>query len=110
MKRYLLIALTSLAFITSFRQIYANDAHHTKAEAQKTYVVKGEVITIDKAASKVELKHEAVTELDWPAMTMFFSVADSSQLDAFSIGDLVEFKFVKTSGGLPSITNIKPLK
>lgn len=110
MKRYLLIALASLAFVTSFTPVYANDAHHPKAETQKTYAVKGEVITIDKAASKVKLKHDAVTELDWPAMTMFFSVADSSQLDAISIGNQVEFKFMETSGGLPSITNIKALK
>ncbi len=110
MKRYLMIALASLAFAISFTPVYANDIHHPKAEVQKAYTAKGEVISIDKAAGNVELKHEAVTELNWPAMTMFFSVADSSQLDVISIGDPVEFKFVNTGGGLPSITNVKPLK
>jgi Cu(I)/Ag(I) efflux system protein CusF len=72
--------------------------------------VKGEVIAVDKAAGKVKLKHEAIPELEWPTMTMFFGVADKSQLDAVKAGDQVEFEFVKANGGAPLIMQIKHVK
>jgi Cu(I)/Ag(I) efflux system protein CusF len=56
------------------------------------------------------LKHEAIPELNWPAMTMFFLVADKSQLDALAIGNKVEFQLIKTSSGMPIITKINALK
>lgn len=90
--------------------VYANDDHHPKAEAKKSYEVKGEVVDVDKAAGKVKLKHAAVPELKWPAMTMFFAVADKPQLDALKAGDQVEFEFVTPNGGAPLITKIKPVR
>ncbi|MFY9326813.1 MAG: copper-binding protein [Georgfuchsia sp.] len=80
------------------------------AEAQKSHTVNGEVVAVDKAASKVKLKHEAVPELQWPAMTMFFAVADKSQLAVLKPGDQVKFEFVKVSGDSPLITQIKIAK
>lgn len=107
----ILISLVALAVLgIAAAPVSANDAHQPKAEAQKSYVVKGEVVAIDKPASKVKLKHEAVPELDWPAMTMFFPVVEKSQLDTLNVGDQVEFEFVKANGGAPQITQIKPLK
>lgn len=110
MKLFLIMALTCITFGGSAIPVYANDAHHPKAEVQKSYAVKGEVIVVDKDAGKVKLKHEAIPELDWPAMTMFFSVADKSQLDALQVGDQVEFQLVKSSEGVPLITQIKSIK
>lgn len=110
MKRFLMITFACAAFGVAAMPVYANDAHHPKAEVQKGYAVKGEVVAADKAAGKVKLKHEAVPELDWPAMTMFFAVADKSQLDAVKVGDQVEFQFVKANGGGPLITQIKSVK
>lgn len=110
MKRFLVIALACAAFGAAAMPVYADDAHHAKTEAQKSYAVKGEVLALDKAAGKVQLKHEAVPELGWPGMTMYFPVADKSQLDTVKVGDQVEFQFVKTDGGKPLITQIKPAK
>jgi|SRR5665647_2244522 len=110
MKRFLMITLACAAFGAAATPGYADDAHHPKAEAQKSYAVKGEVVAVDKAAGKVKLKHEAIPELEWPAMTMFFPVADKSQLDAVKTGDQVEFQFVKANGGAPLITQIKSVK
>lgn len=110
MKKVLISAVVFALLGIAVTPIYADDAHHPKAEAQKKYTVKGEVVAVDKAVGKVKLKHEAIPELDWPAMTMFFPVADKSQLDALKVGDQVEFQFVKTNGGEPLITQIKPLK
>lgn len=110
MKRLLIITLACIAFGVTTMFTYANEAHHPKADVQKSDVVKGEVVAVDKDASKVKLKHEAIPELDWPAMTMFFSVADKLQLDDLKAGDQVKFEFVRKEGGALLITQIKTVK
>lgn len=110
MKRILFATLVSLAFGVMTTPACANDANHPKAETQKSYSVKGQVVEVDKTGSKIKLKHEAVPELNWPAMTMFFAVAEKPQLDALKVGDWVAFEFVNTNNGGPLITQIKPVK
>lgn len=110
MKTYLIMIITCVSFGLLTMTTYANDATQTSTDVQKSYAAKGEVVAIDKVAVKVKLKHEAIPELNWPAMTMFFSVADKSQLDALAVGNKVEFQLVKTSSGMPIITQIKAIK
>lgn len=111
MKRFLITTFTCLVFGATTIPVYANgDHHHPKADLQKSYTGKGEVILIDKTAGKVKLKHEPVPELDWPAMTMFFPVTNKWQLEIVNIGDQVEFEFVKNNGSVPQITQIKAIK
>lgn len=110
MKNFLISGVAFAVLGIAVTPIYADDTHHPKAEAQKSYTVKGEVIAVDKAAGKVKLKHEAIAELEWPAMTMFFGVADKAQLDAVKAGDQVEFEFKKANGGAPLIMQIKLVK
>ena len=110
MKRFLIITLACIAFGATTMPIYANDAHHPKTDVQKSYVVKGEVVDVDKAAGKVKLKHEAIPELDWPTMTMFFAVSDKALLDAIKVGDQVKFEFIRKEGGAPLITQINTVK
>ncbi len=109
MQRFLMVVAAMAAFSITTLPVQADDSHHPKAEAQKSYSAKGEVVAVDKDAGKVKLKHEAVPELDWPAMTMFFPVADKAQLDALKAGDQVNFEFVKIENG-PLITQIKTAK
>jgi len=109
MKKLLIALITTTLFGILIAPSYANDAHHPKADEQQSYVVKGEVVVIDQEAGKVKLKHEAVPELKWPGMTMFFPVADKVQLDTLKVGDQVEFEFTKTSSG-PVINKIKPIQ
>lgn len=109
MKKLLICVFVAL-FSFASTPIYAYDAHHPSAETQKSYSAKGEVVAVDKDSSKVKLKHDPVPELNWPAMTMFFNVADKSLLDTVQVGDQVEFEFVKANGSGPLITHIKTLK
>lgn len=106
MKKFLMITFASAVFGVAAMSIYANDDHHSRTETQRSYAAKGEVLAIDKAADKVKLKHEPVPELDWPTMTMFFSVADKALLDDVEVGDQVKFQFVRTNKGA-LITQIK---
>ena len=112
MKQLTMITLACALFGTAILTARASDEHHhhAMAEAQKSYAVKGEVMAVDKAASKVKLKHEAVPELKWPAMTMFFAVADKAQLEGLKAGDKVKFEFIEASDGAALITQIKQVK
>jgi Cu(I)/Ag(I) efflux system periplasmic protein CusF len=58
----------------------------------------GQVVKIDKAAQRVTLKHSGVPQLDMPAMTMAFRVANPKLLDDLAVGDKVSFAADKVGG------------
>lgn len=53
----------------------------------------GTVTAIDAEEGKVTVAHEAVPELEWPAMTMDFAVENADSLDEIEVGDTIEFSF-----------------
>jgi Cu(I)/Ag(I) efflux system periplasmic protein CusF len=57
-----------------------------------------EVRKIDKAQSKITLKHGEIKNLDMPPMTMVFRVKEPQQLDALAVGDKVKFAAEKIDG------------
>lgn len=64
----------------------------SEAVTHKTMaVVKG----ADVANGKVKLAHEPVKSLNWPAMTMGFSVKDPALFDKLAVGKKVEVEFVQ---------------
>lgn len=111
MKQLMMITFACALLGASAVPAYAADGHqHSMAETQMSYAANGEVVEIDNSAGKVKLKHSAIPELKWPAMTMFFAVADKSQLDSLKVGERVRFDFVKVDGDSPRITRIGPVK
>jgi Cu/Ag efflux protein CusF len=83
MKRLVTLAAASLAATALWAQAPTTDA---------------EVIKIDKASAKITLKHAEIKNLDMPAMTMAFRVADAKMLDSVSPGDRVRFAADKLGG------------
>lgn len=81
-------------------------AHHATTAAPTT---DGEVRKIDKEQGKVTLKHGPLANLDMPAMTMVFKVADPKMLDAIKEGDKVKFAADKVNGAL-TVTAIEAAK
>jgi len=69
----------------------------------------GEVRKVDKDNKKITLKHGEIKDLDMPAMTMVFQVADPSMLDKVKAGDKVQFRATK-DGGKYTVTLIQPAK
>jgi Cu/Ag efflux protein CusF len=59
----------------------------------------GEVRKVDKDAKKITIKHGPLTNLDMPAMTMVFQVADPAMLEQVKAGDKVKFEAEKVGGG-----------
>jgi Cu(I)/Ag(I) efflux system periplasmic protein CusF len=65
---------------------------HGQGTPHKTMaVVKG----VDVAHGKVMLAHEPVKSLNWPAMTMGFSVRDPALFDKLAVGKKVEVEFMQ---------------
>ncbi len=58
----------------------------------------GEVTKIDKANSRITLRHGEIKNLDMPPMTMIFRVRDGKLLDDVAVGDRVRFTAEKVDG------------
>jgi Cu(I)/Ag(I) efflux system membrane fusion protein len=58
----------------------------------------GKVTAIDQAASRVELDHDPIASLKWPAMTMEFALRDKALLGGLKPGDRVEFELRSDPG------------
>jgi len=65
------------------------------AQAQTT---DAEVRKIDRAQGKITLRHGEIKNLDMPAMTMVFRVADLKLLDGLAEGSQVKFDAEKVNG------------
>ena len=66
----------------------------------------GVVKNVDPAKSTVTLAHEPVKSLNWPAMTMGFTVKDKALLDKLKADKKIEFEFVQ-QGKDYVITSVK---
>ncbi|MGH8221902.1 MAG: efflux RND transporter periplasmic adaptor subunit [Woeseiaceae bacterium] len=53
---------------------------------------RGEVGAVDRESGQVELQHEPIASLQWPAMRMGFIVEEKAQLATLKPGDAVEFE------------------
>jgi Cu/Ag efflux protein CusF len=80
--------------------------HHAAAGAPTT---DGEVRKIDKEQGKVTLKHGPIANLEMPAMTMVFKVANPKMLDSIKEGDKVKFAADKVNGAI-TVTAIEAVK
>jgi Cu/Ag efflux protein CusF len=74
-----------------------NDVHAT-----------GTVNTVDPAQHKVNLSHQPIPDIGWPAMTMDFPVAPSVDLKSIKPGSRVNFTIEKGQGGMYEIKAITP--
>jgi Cu/Ag efflux protein CusF len=111
MKRSLstLLACAALAAPAFAQQTKADEhsAHHPAAAAASAAapMAEGEVRKVDKAQSKITLKHGEIKSLDMPPMTMVFQVKDKALLDKVKEGDKVRF-MAAIEGGKYFVTEI----
>lgn len=60
--------------------------------ADETHKGRGKVLSVDPAAGRVELDHEPIPGMQWPAMRMGFMAEDKGQLAGLKNGDVVQFE------------------
>ena len=68
--------------------------------------IKGEVIKVDAKQKKLTIKHEPLTNLDMPAMTMVFVLAEDGMLKKVKSGQAIEFTADRVNGRI-TVTSIK---
>lgn len=68
------------------------------ARAADPAAADGEVRRIDRAQSRITLRHGEIKALDMPPMTMVFRVRDPKLLDGLAVGDKVRFEAVQADG------------
>jgi len=66
----------------------------------------GVVKSVDEEGGRVKLAHDPVPSLDWPGMTMWFSVADKALLENLKPAQKVRFTLVEGEGGKFVVTDI----
>lgn len=76
------------------------------SQQQKTYPLNGRVVAVDTTNLTVTLEHDAVTELNWPAMTMPFKVADAKFLTGLKPGQSIMAMFTIKDGESPTIVSL----
>jgi len=70
----------------------------------------GTVNSVAAKAGKVNLTHGPIATLNWPGMTMDFTVKEKQALAKLKPGQKVEFKLAEQSKGRYVITEIVPVK
>ena len=61
---------------------------------------KGEITKIDTRRNRVTVKHGPIANLDMPAMTMVFEVADPGMIDGLAVGKPITFTADRVEGKL----------
>lgn len=79
----------------------------SKTESTATIQGKGIIKKIDLQNSSLTLQHEAIPTINWPEMTMDFSVDKNVDLKQFKVGDKVQFNLKKDEDDSYVITDIK---
>lgn len=108
MRVLIVVVATVFAVASSLPPVIAAEREHT-AQAGETHVAHGLVKSVDPAAGKVNIAHEPIESLNWPAMRMNFKANDPALLKGIEPGQKVEFDLVKI-GNEYHITKISPLK
>lgn len=79
------------------------------APAAAATLTAGEVRKVDAAQGKVTIRHEAITNLDMPAMTMVFRADQPGLLKDLKAGDRIRFHAESNNGALV-VTQIEAAK
>jgi Cu/Ag efflux protein CusF len=79
-------------------------AHEGGSDAHAT----GTINSVDPAQHKINVSHQPIPAIGWPAMTMDFAVAPSVDLRALKPGARINFTIEKGPDGMYQIQAITP--
>jgi Cu/Ag efflux protein CusF len=80
--------------------------HDGRQDAHAT----GTVNTVDPAQRKLNISHNPIPEIGWPAMTMDFAVAPTVDLRSIKPGTRVDFTMEQGAEGMYVIQSIAPAR
>lgn len=105
------VSKAAIVSVFSLMAFYAQAGEHHHGDmptAGQSQVVSasGVVKAIDNDSHKITIAHEPVPALNWPAMTMRFTLTPQTRLTAISPGDKVAFTFIQ-QGNLSLLQTIQ---
>jgi Cu(I)/Ag(I) efflux system protein CusF len=100
MKRAIAAAVLSIAASVAWAQMGGMKdmdmkGMHEKGADSAVHRATGVVTKVDSAKGKVTIKHDPVQSLNWPSMTMAFTVKDKSMLGKMPKDKKIDFEFVQ---------------
>lgn len=105
----LVTSLIMVTFITvTWAEPVAATAHGSNSKSYEI-LAQGIIVSIDPKNQQLTINHQAIAALNWPAMTMDFSVEPTVSLNDVKAGDPIQFSLQKTSDGSYLVTSIKKL-
>ena len=76
------------------------------AQQEQVISATGVIESIDMDSKKITIAHEAIPAVNWPPMTMRFTITPQTQLNNVKDGDSVDFTFVQ-QGNLSLLQDIR---
>lgn len=99
--------VTSAQFLLDSESSKSSDFKRMQTPAAVTSVWgKGVVNSVMADKRKVNISHDPIEELDWPSMTMDFTVADSVDFQALQAEQTLHFELTKNADGSYTISAI----
>ncbi|MCT8988086.1 efflux RND transporter periplasmic adaptor subunit [Shewanella phaeophyticola] len=83
-----------------------DEQENIQAITPETAWVEAKVNSLMAAHRMINVNHQAVSEWEWPQMTMDFIVDDSVDFSVFTVGAVLHIELEKTSDGLVKVVNI----
>jgi Cu/Ag efflux protein CusF len=106
---FLAVATIALAAPASITLAQTDQAGHHRAQSGATHTGTGVVRYVDMPTAEIDIAHEPMPSLKWPAMRMTFKAHDTALLKGLKTGDKVEFDIVKM-GNEFQIVRIQPVR
>ncbi|OIP08064.1 MAG: hypothetical protein AUK53_10775 [Betaproteobacteria bacterium CG2_30_59_46] len=100
MKKALIALFAAVSMVAAVSTVQAADAASGKGTVNK----------IDAATATVNISHEAIPAIQWPAMTMDFKVANKKLLSGIKVGQAITFGLAKEAKTGYVISHIEPAK
>lgn len=106
-KATLLTLLSVMMFNAQASEHQHGDMMNMQPAAQQEQVISatGVIEAVDMNTKKITIKHEPIPAVNWPAMTMRFTLVPETRADAVKAGDKVAFAFVQ-QGNLSVLRDI----
>lgn len=92
------VALTLLLGASGAWAEMDHSAHHSAESEQKTAEGMGEIRAIRADEESITLHHEPMPDMNWPAMTMDFTLQSADQVSGLEVGDKVHFVMQPDNG------------
>lgn len=99
--------LASVIFGAQASEHYHSEMKNVGPIAQQAQIISatGEVKSIDMDSQKITIIHDAIPAVNWPPMTMRFTITPQTQLNNIKSGDHVAFTFIQ-QGNLSLLQDI----